>query len=110
MFKEYSERTSIHGLQYLGEKQRSRVEKCFWIIVLTLSFSWCFFLISQIWQKWDTNPISVTFDDTMREVTDLWFPAITICPIKKVPEEQNYVYDKIMDYERTMEGNFTDDE
>lgn len=110
MFKEFSEKTSIHGLQYLGEKKRSWAEKVFWVIVLALSFSWCIILITEIWKKWDSNPITVTFDDTMHDIKELWFPAVTICPSKKTTQEDRYIYDKLVENERNGNVNFTYEE
>lgn len=110
MFREYSEKTSIHGFQYLGEKGRTRSEKIFWIIVLALSFSWCVILINEVWKTWESNPVTVTFDDTMHDIKELWFPAVTICPSKKTTEDDRYIYDKLVDNDRNGNVNFTDDE
>lgn len=96
MFKEYSEKSSIHGIQYLGDQKRNFIEKTFWIFVLILSFIWCIILIVQIWIKWDENTITMTFDDSIMDVKELWFPAVTICPNKKVPKDERDFYEKLI--------------
>lgn len=43
----------------------------------------CALLTSNIWLKWNQNPVIVTFDDKPTPIANIPFPAITLCPIQK---------------------------
>ncbi|CAO1421220.1 unnamed protein product [Diamesa serratosioi] len=82
-FSDYSSKTSIHGIQYLGDEEGHWFEKVFWIVVFVISFSGCSYLIKQTYDKWNDSPVIVSFD---QEYTPIWkipFPAVTICPEAK---------------------------
>ncbi|XP_049870120.1 pickpocket protein 28-like isoform X2 [Pectinophora gossypiella] len=40
----------------------------------------CFYLISNVWIKWKTSPVIVSFSERVVPVGDVPFPAVTICP------------------------------
>lgn len=51
----------------------------------------CAHLIYQTWNKWNYNPVIVSFDDKMTSISEIPFPAITICPESKTnPSKFNY--------------------
>lgn len=49
-------------------------------MAIVLSLIVCGILLSQIYQKWNENPIILSFADRPTHISDIPFPAITICP------------------------------
>jgi Amiloride-sensitive sodium channel len=84
LFSEYSDCSTIHGIRYLGDKQRSWVERVWWIVVLCISMALCGVFIFKIYDKWDTSPMIVSFDERSTPNWQIPFPAVTICPETKV--------------------------
>ncbi|XP_068915305.1 pickpocket protein 28-like isoform X1 [Tenebrio molitor] len=83
-FTEFSDNTGIQGFKYLGETGRSLFEKIFWLIVLCISLYICVSLIKLTWRKWDENPVFISFSKTPKQVWEIPFPAVTICPEAKI--------------------------
>lgn len=81
---EFSEMSSIHGVRYLGEKKRAPLEKIFWSIAIILSFVGCSVMIYMMYEKWTDNPVVVTFASKKMAISELPFPAVTICPVDKL--------------------------
>ncbi|CAO1422206.1 unnamed protein product [Diamesa tonsa] len=78
-FSDYASRTSIHGIQYLGDVEGHWFEKVFWMIVFVISFSGCSFLIKETYDKWIESPVIVSFEERSTPVWKIPFPAVTIC-------------------------------
>ncbi|XP_052753507.1 pickpocket protein 28-like [Galleria mellonella] len=80
LLKDYAKNTTLHGLRYLAEKSLSVVEKLFWLVTFLLSVILCFLLIRNVWIKWQTSPVIVSFSEKFVPVEMVPFPSITICP------------------------------
>lgn len=78
IYFEYCANTSIHGVQYLGEK-RPWKEKFFWLCVFFVSIYCCSNLIENIYVKWNETPVIVSFSEKSTPVWSIPFPAVTIC-------------------------------
>lgn len=83
-FTDYANNTTIQGVKYLGEENRHFAEKIFWIISIVICSICCSFTIFQIYSHWDTNPVLMTFSEKPISVTQIPFPAVTICPLTKI--------------------------
>lgn len=90
-FSQYCDATSIHGIQYLGQPGRYIIEKIVWIAVILTVACLCLVLIHKTYDKWQTSPVIVTFSTTETSISEIPFPAVTICPQAKFnPEVFNY--------------------
>ncbi|KAM7363079.1 ripped pocket [Cochliomyia hominivorax] len=78
IYFEYCANTSIHGVQYLGEK-RPWKEKFFWLCVFFVSIYCCSNLIENIYVKWNETPVIVSFSEKSTPVWSIPFPAVTVC-------------------------------
>ncbi|CAO1413325.1 unnamed protein product [Diamesa tonsa] len=87
MLEDYSKQSSIHGVKYLSERKHSWFIKIFWTAALILSFTGCSYLILKTYNKWQFNPVIVTFAEKSTPVWKIPFPAITICPETKSMKE-----------------------
>ncbi|CAO1407458.1 unnamed protein product [Diamesa serratosioi] len=97
MLKDYSKECSIHGVKYLTERHNSWCVKIFWIIALILSFTSCFYLIIKTYNKWQSNPVIVTFEEKSTPVWKIPFPAVTICPENKYNKHSFKIDDLLHD-------------
>lgn len=51
----------------------------FWFVVICLSICGFSSLTLKIWNKWDSSPVIVSFDDKSTPIWKIPFPAVTIC-------------------------------
>ena len=101
MFSDFTSNSTVHGVRYLGERRRHWSERVFWIIVFLISITLCSFVIVNMFDKWQQNPIISTIKETAP--FDIPHPAITICPQVKVNRKylnfkkvQNVLYERYL--------------
>lgn len=68
----------------------------FWLLSIFLSASFCCYSIYNVYQKWQESPIIVSFDKQLSHVSDIPFPAVTICPETKTTI-QSFNFTKVFD-------------
>ncbi|KAK9883363.1 hypothetical protein WA026_001536 [Henosepilachna vigintioctopunctata] len=83
---EFCESISIQGLAYLV-KNISLLERLWWILVFTAGVSGSCFMVSRLLDKWITTPILVSLATQESKISDIPFPAVTICPESKISLE-----------------------
>lgn len=71
VLKEYSSKTTIHGVHYVNEAKTSLFERVWWIVVLITSIIICGIFIYQIWAKWNRSPVIVTFASKTTPITEV---------------------------------------
>ncbi|XP_017081775.2 pickpocket protein 28 [Drosophila eugracilis] len=94
-YHEYCENTSIHGVQYLGERERPMRERIFWLLVFLISIYGCSTLILSAYTKWTETPVIVSFAEKSTPVWNIPFPAVTVCSetkrvLKQKGKEKSY--------------------
>ncbi|XP_062698804.1 pickpocket protein 28-like [Aedes albopictus] len=109
IFGEYCATSSVHGVRYFSDPERTWCEKFWWIVMFFVSVVGCAMLIESSWQKWNLTPIVMNFENQPISVTDIPFPSVTICPPGKISKslydfdgevreiEENGVYDNASD-------------
>jgi acid-sensing ion channel, other len=80
---DYSSNSTIHGINYMGERDRSWFERIWWMIVFIISVICCAILIGDTYTKWQKNPVIVSFAEKSTPIWQIPFPAVTICPETK---------------------------
>ncbi|KAH8397834.1 hypothetical protein KR222_003544 [Zaprionus bogoriensis] len=78
-YRDYCQQSSVHGVQYLGERRRPVKERVFWLCVFAVSIYCCARLIHSAYAKWDATPVIVSFAERSTPVWNIPFPAVTIC-------------------------------
>ena len=63
------------------------IYRTLWCLFLGLSCSTCLFFIYRTYNKWNESPVIISFSENPISITDVTFPAITICPISKINHE-----------------------
>ena len=77
--QEFLELTSIHGFQYLTQIQ-SRKVRIFWTVCMFLGLYLAGYIIQDTYDEWNAFPVLTTINTVGKPITDLDYPALTICP------------------------------
>jgi Amiloride-sensitive sodium channel len=64
LIKDYSNRTTIHGIKYIGDEKLSLYERLWWAIIVTISAICCGLLISDTVRHYDQTPLFVSYTTT----------------------------------------------
>ena len=89
LVKEYADNTTLHGPKYIGENQT--LARLFWIIIVISAASFGVFLVARIIHMWQSYPIITAIESTNYPVSNIPFPAVTICPnVKGLKEKLMY--------------------
>lgn len=59
-----------------------------WAIAFTLSVCLCGYSIQHIWAKWLERPITMSLSERETAISNIPFPAVTICPQTKTIKEK----------------------
>jgi acid-sensing ion channel, other len=103
LVSDFLDNSSIHGFKYIGDKNRPWFERILWIVIFLISFSGCCKLIFDVHQKFDQNPVIVTFDEKPTSISEIPFPAVTICP---APKSQKKLYNTTPMFQNLLDPNF----
>ena len=75
----YCSSTTVHGLSHVGNKSLPVVDRILWLAVVAVFGSCAVYISSEVYQEWRSNKVVTTLKETELPVTQLDFPAITIC-------------------------------
>lgn len=78
-FDDFCRNSTIHGIKYMGDRNRHWAERLWWLIAFLLSIYGCARLCMNVWSRWDRNPVIVTFAEKSTPIWQIPFPACTIC-------------------------------
>lgn len=90
VFNDFCHTTSIHGMKYLTG-QSHWLERTIWIAIYAFAI-WCTYsLVSERYIRWSKNPVIISFDKRFESISEVPFPAVTICPeTKSIKKQFNY--------------------
>ncbi|CAH2991815.1 unnamed protein product [Chilo suppressalis] len=83
LFFDFSKNTTLHGLRYVTDSGLEIIEKIFWTLTFFVSVALSFYFIFNVWHKWKTSPVIVSFSEKHISVEAVPFPSVTICPQMK---------------------------
>ena len=69
----------MHGVGYLGDTSLARVDRLLWLLVICCSFLASLNVILSSYYAWQDNMVLNTLKTTTKPVTEIEFPAVTIC-------------------------------
>ena len=87
--KELLRNSSIHGIRYIAEDQRTSIEKFIWFCIVLISATSASITISRLWDKFQTNP-TITGLDTDFTLKSIDFPTVIVCPV--IPYDSKSVH------------------
>lgn len=74
-----SEVTTVHGLRYALSCTSHLVDRLLWAVIVIGAFSLSLYMSVQIYLNWQASPVVTTIGTNALPITDLDFPAITLC-------------------------------
>ena len=77
--KEFSENSTVHGVWYILNPSSALTDRLVWFCLVCLSLSLAGYLSFTAYGDWQTSLVSTTLTDTTKQVSQLPFPAVTIC-------------------------------
>ena len=77
--KEYSGHTTIHGLNYIFASFLTFNDRIFWLVIFLFGFIFSVYLSIDAFVDWRKNMIITRFENSELPVTEIAFPAVTIC-------------------------------
>ena len=77
--EEYAHRSTIHGISYIFDSKIPSGDRFLWFLIFTGSCALVGFLISTSFMDWQKDLVITTLKNKARPITDLGFPALTIC-------------------------------
>ena len=77
--KEYSGHTTIHGLNYIFASFLTLPDRIFWLVIFLFGIVFSVYLSIDAFVDWRKNMIITRFENSELPVTEIAFPAVTIC-------------------------------
>lgn len=86
--KSYLDLSSLHGLRYIGEYNRSLLERIIWTILVCTGMFFASYFILGVWRKWEESPVFMSVESTSHHIGNIPFPAISICSVNKLEKKR----------------------
>ena len=85
--------SSIPGFKYVVKGQ-TLLERVTWAIFISIAFCYAGNTVYETFQDWERNPVITTIDEVGLSVSQLPFPAITVCDIAslKMPRQNRWKF------------------
>ena len=77
--RSYTSNATVHGLSYIGDLTLPVVDRLVWLVVVVVFGSCAAYLSHGVFKEWQSNKVVTTLRETELPITELDFPAITIC-------------------------------
>lgn len=75
----YLNESTLHGLRYVGDSAISVAERALFAASFVLLCTGTAFFVAQVYDKWTAVPVIVTMNGRITAITDIPFPAVTVC-------------------------------
>ena len=85
--KEFLETSTIHGFAYLAST-KSCLGKALWAVAILTAFFFAGFFIQRSYNSWEESPVDTTL--SVHPISELDFPAITVCPSENTNTALNH--------------------
>ncbi|XP_037037296.1 pickpocket protein 28-like [Bradysia coprophila] len=77
--EQYLVNSTLHGLRYVGDRKISYFERTFFGLSFVFVILLSGYFITNVWNKWSATPMIIALNSKSTSVTDIPFPAVTIC-------------------------------
>lgn len=67
-----------------AKQRRHWSVRLFWSVIIIISFTCCFLMVHKSYDKWQSSPTIISFDEKMTSISKIPFPAVTICPEMRI--------------------------
>ena len=76
---EYAAGATVHGVAYIFNRSLPSIDRVVWTIFELIFLLLAGYFTLTMYTDWQENSVLTTLKTTAKEVTELEFPAITIC-------------------------------
>lgn len=90
-FYDYADTSKVNGMVYLRRNKTKGIERWIWIIFIISTLIFGAFLVSKLWRKFFEVPTLMTID-APQLVSEIYFPAVTICHPQTVIEYKSKIF------------------
>ena len=97
---EFLESSTIHGLAHISTA-KSKAARAAWVVIVVSSFAFAISMITNAYLEWNESPVSTTI--TTHPITELEFPAVTVCPPRGSNTAVNHLLEKVKHVNFTKE-------
>ncbi|CAH2094360.1 unnamed protein product [Euphydryas editha] len=96
--KEYTMNCSINGVSSLFDTKISYKERLIRVAIFSVMFGSIFYFLQYLWFGNLAKPLIVTMESTTYPISNIDFPAVTICNFNRISKKalQNYVNKKLV--------------
>ena len=77
--KEYAARSTVHGISYIFDQQVGFLDRALWLLTVLGATTLALWMVSDTFSHWQKNQVITTLKTTTKPVSELDFPAVTIC-------------------------------
>ena len=77
--EDYASRATVHGIGYVFDKDVALLDRALWLIIVFGALCLAMWMINTSFTSWQENQVITTLKTTTKPITDLDFPAVTIC-------------------------------
>ena len=77
--EEYANRATVHGISYIFDRDLAKLDKALWLSIVLGALCLAVWMINTSYTSWQDNQVITTLKTTTKPITDLDFPAVTIC-------------------------------
>ena len=91
---EFLENSTIHGLVHISTA-KTRKARFAWLVIVVCCFAFAIHEITSALKAWQESPVSTTI--TTHPITELQFPAVTVCPPRGSNTALNQALEKVKD-------------
>ena len=77
--EDFASRSTVHGVSYIFDRTVPPFDRFLWLIIFLGSASFAISLIYSSYTDWQDNQVITSLKTVAKPVTDLNFPAVTIC-------------------------------
>ena len=92
--------STIHGLVHISTA-KSKAARAAWVVIVVVSFAFAISMITNAYLEWHESPVSTTI--TTHPITELGFPAVTVCPPRGSNTAVNHLLEKVKHVNFTKE-------
>ena len=77
--REYTDTATVHGVGYILSSKVPLSDRLLWLCLVVLGLCLSVFLAISSFSDWQENLVITSLSDTVKPVTEIPFPAVTIC-------------------------------
>lgn len=86
--RQYLLNSTLHGLRYVGDVTITIFERFFFALAFVIVLVLSAYFISNVYQKWSASPVIVALSAVSTSISDIPFPAVTICNMNQAKESK----------------------